>query len=679
MHHADIGPSHHPCTSRREWLAIAGVLLLSAILQLARLGEQGWGNPYYAATVRSMLLDRDLWFFASFDPAGWVSVDKPPFGFWVQSASSRLFGFHGWALLLPQALATIGSVALIWRVVRDRFGPVAGVLSALVLALTPITVATGRTNTIDPLLVLVLLIAVWALQRAIDRSALRWLLLSGAMIGIGFLTKMLQAYLVLPAWAAAWVLADAMRSWRRRTAALVAAGLVVVVVSASWLVIVDRTPASERPYVGSSSGNSAIELAIGYNGLQRLLGDRDETSGAPSPGRILSAFGAIETGSPGPLRLFNPFLAAQASWLLVVAIVGGMCAWRVAGPWLALPLGRAQAALVLWGGWLLTAIAFFSVAAQFHRYYLVMLGPPIAALTGIGAVDLWTLYRRPGVGGWVLPGTVGACTAIAMLIVARVPGISAAVLPVTLIIGAISTVLLIAGRLVARVDLRRTLASLGCAAAVIALAIGPAIWSSWSVTHPVDSTLPAAGPGTSLVPSLGGSSDDANAPSFALDRISPPDPATLAFLNRNHRTERFPLATLNAMSAAPYIIYEAMPVAALGGFVGQDPIVSPPRLRQMIERGDVRFVLLPDQQRVSMLVTATGVLGRLRGEDAGAAATDPQVLVNLFQSPLATMISKACERVPDAEWRSPDAAPVLGLGALDVLYDCRPDLPRNAP
>ncbi|HYO29656.1 MAG TPA: glycosyltransferase family 39 protein, partial [Thermomicrobiales bacterium] len=177
---ADAAP-----VSTGEAAALAAILLVSAVLQLLRLDLQGIGNPYYAATVRSMLEGWHTFFFASFDPAGFVAVDKPPLGFWIQTLSARVLGYGGTALLLPQALATIGSVGLVWRLVRRPFGPAAGLFSALGLALTPIAVAAGRTNTIDPLLVLVLLAATGALFRAVERGDPRWLLLSAVLIGRG--------------------------------------------------------------------------------------------------------------------------------------------------------------------------------------------------------------------------------------------------------------------------------------------------------------------------------------------------------------------------------------------------------------------------------------------------------------------------------------------------------------
>ncbi len=252
-------------------LALAAILVLSAFLGLFRLGAEGFANTYYAATVKSMLTGWHNFFFASYDPGGFVSVDKPPLGFWVQAASAKLFGFHGWSLLLPQVVAGVLSVALLYHLVRRSFGPVAGLLAALALAVTPITVATIRNNTVDGLLVLTLLLAAWAISRAGESGQLRWLLLGMALLGLGFNIKMLQAYLVLPAFYVVYVLGAPLR-WRARLAHLALATLVLLGVSLSWAIAVDLTPPEKRPYVGGSSDNTVMDLIVGYNGINRLLG-----------------------------------------------------------------------------------------------------------------------------------------------------------------------------------------------------------------------------------------------------------------------------------------------------------------------------------------------------------------------------------------------------------------------
>src|ERR1700687_5025275 len=252
-------------------LALGGVMLISLFMNFYQLGQNGFGNLYYAAGVRSMLDSWHNFFFVSFDPGGFVTLDKPPLGFWLQVLSAKIFGFTPFSVYLPQALAGVLSVALLYHLVRRHFGAVAGLLAALALALSPISVVTNRNNTIDSTLALVLLLGAWAVLRAAETGRLRWLLLCAVTVGIGFNIKMLEAYLVVPAYGLLYLLAAPRSIWKR-IAHLAIAGALLLVISLSWMIVVDLVPASQRPYVGSTQNNSELSLALGYNGIQRLVG-----------------------------------------------------------------------------------------------------------------------------------------------------------------------------------------------------------------------------------------------------------------------------------------------------------------------------------------------------------------------------------------------------------------------
>src|SRR5437867_3919059 len=252
-------------------LALGGIMLISVFMNFYQLGQNGFGNLYYAAGVRSMLNNWHNFFFVSYDPGGFVTLDKPPLGFWLQTASAKIFGFTPFSIFLPQALAGVLSVLLLYYLVRRHFGVVAGLLAALALAISPISVLTNRNNTIDSTLVLVMLLGAWAVLRAAESGKLRWLLLCAVFVGLGFNIKMLEAYLVVPAYGLLYLLAAPRRIWVR-IGHLALAALLMLSISLSWAVAVDLTPASQRPYVGSSQDNSEISLALGYNGIQRLLG-----------------------------------------------------------------------------------------------------------------------------------------------------------------------------------------------------------------------------------------------------------------------------------------------------------------------------------------------------------------------------------------------------------------------
>src|ERR687894_3001307 len=358
MFFGDSASSMREMRSKVLWhfLLLSAVLALSVFLDLSRLTSEGYGNAYY--------------------DAGFVSVDKPPLGFWIQVTSACLFGFHGWSILLPQALAGVLSVALLYHLVRRSFGPVAGLLASLALAVTPIIVVTSRNNTMDMLVVLFVLLAAWAFVVAAERGSLGLLLLGAAIVGLGFNTKTLQAFLVLPAFYLLYLLA-ARASWRRCFVHLAAATAVLLGVSLSWVVAVDLISSDQRPYVGGSEGDSALNLALGYNGLERLVGREGPPGGPPGggpgdgqaaekssdakggdqggapkggPGGGGGPGGVGENGEPGPLRLLNQQLAGQIGWLLPLAVVGLVAASWQRRP--RLPLDRRQASLVMWGTWL---------------------------------------------------------------------------------------------------------------------------------------------------------------------------------------------------------------------------------------------------------------------------------------------------------------------------------------
>src|SRR5256885_1573147 len=414
----------------RHRFALGGILLISVVMNFYALGKNGFGS-YYPAAIRSMLDSWQNFFFVSYDPGGFVSIDKPPVGFWLEAASAKIFGFNSVSILLPQALAGVLSVWLLYYLVRRHFGVVAGLLAALALALNPISILTNRNVTIDSTLTLVLLLGAWTVLKAAETGRLRWLLLTAFIVGIGFNIKTLEAYLVVPAYGLLYLLAAPHRL-RKRIGHLALAGVLLLAVSLSWVVAVDLTPASQRPYVGSTQDNSELSLALGYNGIQRLLGSfggfgggssTSSTPGTPpnfgnggpaglsgngsgqqqpsgGPGGGGGVGGLFDIGTPGPLRLFTQPLAGQIAWLLPFALLGAVAlAWQRRPR---LQSDRKQQSLLLWGMWLLTMGIFFSVASFFHQYYFTVMAPAIAALFGIGVVAMWTMwqdYRRGGGGG----------------------------------------------------------------------------------------------------------------------------------------------------------------------------------------------------------------------------------------------------------------------------------------
>ena len=416
-------------------MALWSILALAVCLNFYRLDQNGYTNEYYAAAVKSMLANWHNFFFNAYDPGGFITLDKPPVAFWLQTVSAWLFGYSEVSLLLPSAIAGVVSVALVYYLIQRTFGPVAGLLAALALAVTPISVVMNRHNNPESLLILALLVGVWAISNATSKGKLTWLLLAMVAMGIAFNIKMLEAFIVLPVFYLVYLLLAPIKWWKR-IAHLALASLVLTVISLAWIVTVDLTPSNQRPYIGGSTDNTVMNLVVGYNGLSRIDstqqgggGNRfgpangfQPPAGLTAPGNGQPNFGQRPTGGgpgfgsgisgvfagqPGPLRLLLPDLAGEAGWLLPLALLGLIVA--VVQSWRRFRTDKEQRrqrwqALLLWGGWLLMyGVVFSTAGGTFHSYYTVLLAPATAALVGIGAEALWHTYQKGNWQSWLLP------------------------------------------------------------------------------------------------------------------------------------------------------------------------------------------------------------------------------------------------------------------------------------
>lgn len=710
-----------PFSGLWKQLALAGVLFISLYMNFYQLGQNGFGNLYYAAGVRSMMDNLHNFLFVSFDPGAFVTIDKPPLGFWLQVASAKLFGFTPFSVFFPQALAGVLSVLLLYYLVRRHFGDIAGVLAALALALSPISVVTNRNNTIDSVLALALLLGTWAVLKAAETGKLRWLLLCAAIIGLGFNIKMLEAYLVVPAFGLLYVLAAPRKLWTR-IGHLALATLLLLVISLSWAVAVDLTPAAQRPYVGSSQDNSEISLAFGYNGVSRLLGqfgnfgqrsrsDARSTSSNSSttsnsgngttsttplgngngafpanPGNPGSSNGGttgangngprfpqggpggpagnggspFNTGTPGLLRLFNEPLASQTAWLLPLALLGILAvAWQRR---LRIQEDRQQQSVVLWGMWLLTMGIFFSVAGFFHQYYLTEMAPAISALSGIGLVVMWQDYRRAGWRGWLLPIAILVTAAEQIHILASYPTWGQWLIPTIGILSLLAAAVLVVIRLLPDSSLahasRRYLVP-AMSVGILAILLAPAVWSAIPVVENVASQLPTAGPSQrDGFGGPGGPAGNANASA---------NTALVRYLEANQGNATFLVATPSSNTADQIILTTNKPVMALGGFGGSDPILTTSQLAQLVAKGTVRFFLLGGARDRGQL--PADILDRipeqyrdlLRGGFGGPFGG---------QSSLTSWVTQHCSSVPSSAWQSSTSGNANGFGTASGLYDC---------
>ncbi|MFC4147818.1 glycosyltransferase family 39 protein [Micromonospora mangrovi] len=483
-----------PADPRWTRPALVALLLTTGLLYLWGLGASGWANAFYSAAVQAGAESWRAFFYGASDAAGAITVDKTPASLWLMALSVRIFGLSSWSILVPQALLGVASVGVLFATVRRWYGGVAGLVAGAVLATTPVATLMFRFNNPDALLVLLLVAAAYATVRAVETASTRWLALVGVLVGLGFLTKMLQAFLVVPVLAGVYLLAAPTGLWRR-VRQLLLSGLALLVSAGWWVAIVELVPASARPFIGGSQHNSVLELALGYNGLGRLTGDEvGSVGGGGRPGG-----GGPFSGQTGWLRMFDTEVGGQISWLLPAALILLVAGLVLVGR--APRTDRRRAGLLLWGGWLLvTGLIFSFMSGIFHAYYTVALAPAVGALVGIGVTLLWRERRSAGpverVHAWRAPA---ATAVLALTLVATAwwswrllargadwqPWLRSGVIVVGL---AAAVLLVLVDRLPRRV--RPVVLALGVCAALA----GPVAYSLQTAATPHTGSIPTAGP-----------------------------------------------------------------------------------------------------------------------------------------------------------------------------------------
>ncbi|MGV9576749.1 ArnT family glycosyltransferase [Streptomyces sp. NPDC003509] len=404
------GRPEDPRWARPAFLAM---LLVIALAYLWNLSASGYANSFYSAAVQAGSQSWKAFFFGSLDSANAITVDKPPATLWPMALSVRIFGLSSWAILAPQVLMGVATAGVLYAAVRRRFSAAAGLITMAVFALTPVAALMFRFNNPDALLALLMTATVYCVLRAFEGGRTKWLVWAGVAVGLAFLSKTLQAFLILPPLAVLYAV-FAPVSVRKRFGQLGLAALATVVSAGWWVAIVELWPASSRPYIGGSQNNSFLELTFGYNGLGRINGEETGSVGGGGGGGQGGGWGETGIG-----RMFNSEIGGQISWLLPAALI-----LLVAGVWLTRRAKRtdtARAAFLAWGGSLLmTAFVFSFMAGIFHQYYTVALAPSIAALVGMGASVLWEERGRWWAGA-VLGVTVAATAVWSYVLLGRTP------------------------------------------------------------------------------------------------------------------------------------------------------------------------------------------------------------------------------------------------------------------
>jgi 4-amino-4-deoxy-L-arabinose transferase-like glycosyltransferase len=640
--------------ARPRHAALAGIVALSAVLNTLNLAQNDYGNTFYAAAVKSMLHSLHNFLFVSFDPGGLITIDKPPLAVWLQTASAKLFGLSPLSLLLPQAILAIIAVAVLYRVVAPRLGAPTALCSALALAVFPSFVAVSRDNGVDPLLILLMILACGAALSAIESGRWRPLLCCAVLVGLAFNTKTLAAYLILPGIALAYMLC-APGTALRRAMRLLVAGVVMAIVSFSWIAFVELTPASQRPYIGSSTNNTELGLTFDYNGFGRVKGEiggpgqvptaegaglhivpppvrTPRSPGArpvapaaqPAPvaktpsrflpdGRLVSPL--FFAAAPGPLRLFESGLADQGAWLLPFALLGLLALGLLALTGERTLRNPRLATMIVFGGWLLVEAAILSFSKGIvHPYYVSAMGPGAAVMIGAGAAALTWLARRRHWGALLAPCAVVA-SVVVQIVILHEQHYMGWFVPV-LIGGALAGLCLM--------SLRR-LAGVGMAVTLGMLLIAPTVYATTTWLGPVEGTFPAAGPREATAT---GALDSTPA-ELRLDHN------LVRYLAKQRTGTRWAVLTDAAPTAAPLILL-GVHAGAMGGYGGTDPALDGAQLARLVARREARYVLL----------------GGLYASRGGNLATKA--------------VLSACKLVPAPAWHGLAPATVETL----TLFDC---------
>ena len=602
-------------TDEPAWVRVAfvGVIALAALLYVWNLAVSGYANTYYSAAALAAGQSWSAFFFGSFDAANFITVDKPPAAIWLMGLSVRLFGLDSWSILLPQALAGVLTVGVLFAAVRRSFGPVAAVIAGVVMALTPAAVLIFRYNNPDALLSLLLVAGAWALLRAIEHGGLRWVALAATCVGFAFLTKYLQAYLVLPGFALVYLVA-ANTTLRRRFVGLLVAAVTVLVTSGWWVAIVALIPAASRPFIGGSTTGSVLDLIFGYDGLGRIFGASAGGTGNNA------GFG----GTAGLLRLFNDAWFGEIAWFIPPALASlglGLFLRRRTGR-----TDRALAGYLLWGTWLVTtALVFSYMSGTVHSYYAVALAPAIAALVGAGVAELWHLRSRHWLGGAALAAGFVGTAVFGWQLLLRTPDFAPGVGLVAVVLAVVAAPALLLASVPRLRDSFGRLAGAAAALGLCAVLLAPTAYAVSTVQTAYSSGDPHPGPGTMKTGVGGGgagpsgSGGNGSRPTFAgtaqtggpptAPTGSPPtgtsvarsggtgtgnasaDSALVSYLVANQGSATWIVAATSAQEAGPLELATGLPVMAMGGFTGADPAPTLDQLQTYVAAGQLRYVL----------------------------------------------------------------------------------------
>ncbi len=592
--------------------ALLGLLVATAAFYLYNLTASGWANSFYSAAVQAGSADWQAFFFGSSDAANSITVDKPPASLWIMALSVKVFGLSSFAILLPEVLMGVAGVGVLYATVTKNFGARAGLIAGAVLALTPVAVLMFRFNNPDALLTFLMVLAAWATMKSIEKTSPKWFMIVGVFIGLAFLTKTLQAFLVVPGFALAYLVA-AKTSLPKRIWHVVLGGLSIVLSAGWWVAIVELLPASMRPYIGGSQNNSFLELTFGYNGLGRITGDETGSVGG----------GGGNWGATGLGRMFNAEIGGQISWLIPAALIllaAGLY-FRGRRP----RTDTRRAAYLVWGAWLLvTGLTFSLMAGIFHAYYTVALAPAIAALVGMGAAEAWE-RRDSAVGAITLAVATVATSVWGFVLLSRTVEWNSWLRIVVLAVGLAAALgFLVLGRV------HRRAVPVVVGAALFAALLGPAAYSVQTVATGHSGSIVDAGPtvaggtggpgggarggqapGGALPGQAPGGTTQGQAPGGATGQApggttqgrgggggmgglldaSTPSTAVVSALSADADQYTWVAAAIGSQNAAGLQLGTQLPVMAIGGFNGSDPSPTLAQFQAYVQAGTIHYFL----------------------------------------------------------------------------------------
>ena len=593
-----------------EMAAFGGLLLFTSIFYLWNLTINGMANSYYAAAAQAASTSWLAWLFGSLDAANFVSVDKPPISMMIMGLFGRLFGFSSWSMLLPHALAGVATVALVYLVVRRWYGARAGLIAGAVMALTPAAALMFRFNNPDSFLTLFLTASAYSFLRAFEgNKPVLWLSLAGLFTGFAFNTKMLQGLLLLPIMIIIYI-SFARPKFTTRMWHLGVAGMVTIVSTFWWSILVWLTPAVNRPWVGSTSDNSIWSLIFSYNGFGRLLGNGGGPAGRTGGMMQMGAQAASQTASPtaqpmtppigmmggsfgagghgngpggvgfggetGVLRIFNESFGPNIAWLIPVALISaGLVIWLLRR---APRHNKERIGVLLWLGWLLMHVVIFSMTSgTIHPYYVVTMAPAVAALVGIGVPYIWQAYTRRTKVAWILPLSI-ALTTILSIIMLGYSNYWPWLMWLVMIAGGVATILTLLP-----LSQTRRLKQIILGLAITASMAAPIVFSVSTVATAHSGSIPTAGPGVSAMSNTNNESARAES-------------TLVSFLIENRHGTTWLAAVNSANESAPIQLSSGQPVMAIGGFNGSDSTLTLSQFKQLVKQGKVRYYVVNSGQ-----------------------------------------------------------------------------------